>query len=132
MAVASLLDGYAFADHASAFDSAAELKRAVAFYSSRRMAIQRVVLTLDWAEPLVDSQTGQPLLPASLLALSVGHVPDPREGWTKRTLAAYVAFDGSWPGKDARTAENGDHCSDGDAEFYRRIDSGSGSSDGGG
>ena len=88
---ASLLHGYAFVEHVFAYDSStvADIQRSLAVYASYDMRIVRMCLPKEWNEPLVDADSGQPLLPRSIVALTLGaryHVEE-------APSAAYTAFD---------------------------------------
>lgn len=69
-----LLSGYAFLDHRFAFHTMAAVKRGTALFNHYRMRILRMSLPACWTHvgQLVDKETGQSLLPASLIALSLG------------------------------------------------------------
>ena len=69
---ASLLSDYAALDHIFKFTSAANARRSIAFHGSYHIRILRMCLPADWTEPLVDSESGRSLLPASLVALMLG------------------------------------------------------------
>ena len=109
-----LLHGYGFVHHVFTFRTAAETKRAVALYSRYDMRILRVLLSRDWNESLIDSETGRSLLPASLVALTIGE-----EDGDERRLVAYAALDGS----EGSVAEEqvDEEKSDDEGYFHRRI-----------
>ena len=112
---AAILSDYAFVDHVFAARSeaffervayqypfvdhdfvekgectAADIKRTIAFHSRYHMRILRMCLPGEWNEPLTDSESGQSVLPASLLALSLGQEFE----HSNRRSAAFAAFDG--------------------------------------
>ena len=109
-----LLAGYTLS-HVFTFTTSHELKRAAAVYSRSGMRINRVCLSARWNEPLLDCDTGVPLLPASLAALTIGHV-------VRTTMpagcAADATLDGSW---SAGRAERVESEADSDSDFRRRI-----------
>ena len=70
----TLLAGYSLERVFTPYN-AGELKQAVALYGRYHMRILRISLAESWQEPLVDSASGAPLLPASLLALALGSTP---------------------------------------------------------
>ena len=90
----SLLPGFAFVDHVFTGDTAEDVKRAIALYGRYNMRILRLCTVGAWPEPLVDSETGRSVLPASLLALTVG-APDKRPVAGPQRVAAGAALDGS-------------------------------------
>ena len=71
---ACLLSGYVFLDHVffDCFPATADVKRSLAFYAHYDMRITRMGLPEEWNEPLVDSESGRSVLPASLIALTLG------------------------------------------------------------
>ena len=119
----NLLHGYGFVDHVFTFRTAANMKRAVAFYSRYDVRILRVLLSGDWNEPLIDSETGRPLLPASLLALTLGERFGPASRRTTRGLAAYASFDGREGSVGEGQSDEKKAASESDdlGEFARRI-----------
>ena len=73
--ITALLSSYGFVDHvffARHSCSVVEVKRSIAFYAHYGLRILRMCLPRDWTEPLVDRETRRPVLPASLIALSLG------------------------------------------------------------
>ena len=111
----ALLSGYTFVDHVFTFHTAADVKRSLTLYTRYHMRILRIRLSDRWKEPLVDSESGRPLLPASLLALAIGS----QSKYEKRLTLAEAAFNGS---DQQRTEEAYDTQAEGeDSEFYRRI-----------
>ena len=118
----SLLDGYGFHDHAFLFHTAAEMKRADALYSQYGTRILRIGLARDWTEPLLDSDSGRSILPASLLALCIGQQWDSdTETWTLRDCAATAAFDGAERLEAEAAGEEKDGDRDDESYFRRRI-----------
>ena len=118
-----LLSGFAFVEHVFAPDSAAELTQTVAFCSRHNMRILRLRLPSRFKQPLIDSTTGESLLPASLIALTVGQdAPYDFCGMLRRS-AAYSHFAGSegsvWQA-DSASLEAESKAGD-EADFYRRI-----------
>ena len=69
---AFLLAGYEFDDHIFTYHTMAEAKRSFAFYARNHMRVLSMCLPHDCDEPLVVSETGQSVLPASLVALMLG------------------------------------------------------------
>ena len=87
----SLLAGYSFVDHVFTYDNqtAADVKRSIALYTRYRMRIVRMSLPRRWkGEPLVDSESGQSWLPASVEALALG----PEMGDRQRGSLVYSAY----------------------------------------
>ena len=71
---AALLTNYAIDHHCFNYyrHTVAEVKRSLAFYARYHMHIRRMCLPGEWNEPLVDSATGLPHLPRSLLKFMSG------------------------------------------------------------
>ena len=90
----ALLSGYRFFNHAFTFERAADVKRLLALYAKYGMCITRLFLPPDWNDPLVDSSTGQPHLPPSLVALSLG-VPADRSHRVMHRFLLNATADGS-------------------------------------
>ena len=91
----ALLSGYGFVDHIFEFTRrpVAAVKRTIALYGRYNMLIRRMCLPDRWKEPLLDSDTGQPQLPASLTALLLGQM----HGTPHAMLhAAFVGTDRRW------------------------------------
>ena len=99
---ACLLSGYAFLDHVffDCFPATADVKRSLTFYAHYDMRITRMCLPEEWNEPLVDSESGRSVLPASLIALSLGG--------DDQTRLAYAAFDGSYQRWNDEEVEHSD------------------------
>ena len=89
----SLLTGYSSVDPVFAFHShtVADVKACIDLYDSYHLRIFRMSLARAWNEPLVDSATGQSLLPPSLVCLSFG---SPAEEADFSRSAAYAPLDG--------------------------------------
>ena len=88
---ACLLTDYAFVNHV--FRPSAGRKDAISIslyarYARYHMRILHMRLTEQWNKPLVNSRSGQSLLPRSLVALTLGTTPQDKS-------IAYAAFDGS-------------------------------------
>jgi len=108
---AALLSDYGFVDHVFAEPA----QHTLAFYARYRMRVLRMCLPANWNEPLVDSSTGLPQLPGSLIALTLGG-----DGGS-RTVAHAVFDDSDSVALAARVeAEQGSDEED-EREFYERI-----------
>ena len=102
---ASVLSGYAALDHVFTFPTTADAKRSMPLYARHHIHILRMSLPGDWNESLADSESGQSLLPASLIALTLG--PEDFIVFLVGTVV-YAAFNGSdryrwevqWDGKE--------------------------------
>ena len=75
------------------FRTTLELKGAVALYGRFDMRVLRISLSKVWNEPLLDSKMGESVLPAPLLAPSLGEAYG---AVTRRRTAANTPLDGSW------------------------------------
>ena len=69
----------------------AEVRCSLAFYASCGVRITRMCLPEAWNEALVDSESGLSVLPASLLALSLGQIDTDESGRMLFTHRASVA-----------------------------------------
>ena len=110
----TLLSGYAFVDRVFAYehDTVDDVKRSLAFYARYHIRILRMCLPADWDEPLIDQETGQSLLPASLVALTIGQ--------SRGLSVAHAAFDDSGSEQEGENGEKEEHT-DEEADFYRRV-----------
>ncbi|MCJ1297169.1 hypothetical protein MMC34_008738 [Xylographa carneopallida] len=113
---AALLPGYAVVNRVFTFSTTAELKGALALYDRYDLRVLRMSLPQDWNEPLLDGATGRSLLPASLMALSLGKDFGRRKG----TSAAYAALDGSECAQSGETTRDGEGDGEVD-EFWSRF-----------
>ena len=75
--------------------NAADLRRTAALFDSFHIRILCDCLAADWNEPFVDNDTGRSLLPASLLALSIGQEYARTTETPPDRCAAKAVFDGS-------------------------------------
>jgi hypothetical protein len=69
---AALLCGFTFNAHVFRPASTPQLKNCLALYSRYGLRITRLCLPKDFNEPLLEEGTGRPLLPESLIALTMG------------------------------------------------------------
>ena len=115
---ASLLTDYGFVDHVFELRTVTATERSLAFYARYHKRILRLRLPVDWNEPLLDAATGQSVLPASLVALTIGEAPDGVEG----QCVVHAAFNGGRDQqRDAVRAEEGQGAAKGEGEFERLI-----------
>ena len=99
-----LLHDYAFIDHAFTYKSARDVESSIVFYRSCRMRILCMCLPYEWNESLIDRSTGLSMLPASLVALTLG---DDRSGET----IVHAIMDGSGKGcTNDGEIESSDEC----------------------
>jgi len=119
---ASLLADYALVDRAFFVHhshTTADVKRSLAFYARHHMRITRMCLPADWTEPLVDGATGLPLLPSSLVALSLGADSVLDDHHIDRCSVVHAPFDGTderWSGEE-ELAEGGER----ERQLERRL-----------
>ena len=115
----SLLCGYSFVDHVFACHSQSvqAARRSFALFARYHMRILRLSFSRDWNESLVDSETGQSILPLSLLALTLGQ----DFGYSTVANASFGVLNetGQSLKEDVREARD----EDGEIEFSRRIQS---------
>ena len=115
-----LLSGFVFTEHVFRPRTAAALKHTVAWYGRYGMRITRLCLPKDWSEPLQDAETGQSLLPASLLAITIGESPSRTDLSAMHACAAYASFDDSDDEERGGSVE-AEGLAGNEADFWRRI-----------
>ena len=131
-----LLSDYAITQHVFNFryghSTVAEAKASLAFYERycNKLRILRLALPRHWNEPLVDADTGRPLLPPSLLALSMGAEVSYQEqpAIARRSLEHYthpaamneLQVSGSRSGSGSAD-DSGNGSEAGEDDFERRI-----------
>ena len=115
---ACLLADYAFVDHVFTYRTATAARCSFALFARYHMRILRLCLPRKWNEPLIDHTTGQSVLPASLVALTMGDEGNLESGQS----VAYAAFDGSNRQLEAENAEEGKaEAEEEESEFHRLI-----------
>ena len=122
---AALLSEYAFVDHVFSYIddecTTDQIKRSLAFYARYGMRILRVCLPCKWNEPLLDAETGRSVLPASLIALTIGGVDDTAEDLDHREERRCVAFAEFVDGGGWRGREEAEVWGDGDEQIERCV-----------
>ena len=108
----ALLTDYDFSDHTFTFHTVAALQHSLSFYGRRHMRILCMCLPEEWKEPLVNSMSGRSVLPASLVALTLGSVD--------RSAARYAAVLRRLSGEGM--SEQNRAVRRGETEFYCRIE----------
>ena len=114
--ITDLLFDYALADHVFTYRSVADAKRSFVFFARYHMRILRLCLPADWDEPLVDSATGRSVLPATLVALTIGD----EQTMARGKCVAFAAFDGGHLPELESDGEE-DAAEEGKDEFHRRT-----------
>ena len=121
---AALLSNYSFIDHVFTYNddeyTSEEVKRSLAFYGRYGMCILRMCLPYRWNEPLVDAETGRSVLPASLIALSMGGA-DTTRNYSQREGRRSVAFAEFIKGSDWRGREEAQVWGDGEQHIDRCV-----------
>ena len=113
---ACLLTDYAFVDHVFEHRSVAAAKRSYALFALYHMRILRLCLPREWNEPLIDRTTGRSLLPASLVALTMGE--EPSGPMDKKMM--HAAFTGG-EAEEAEVEDDGGWAEYGDRRLTRLV-----------